>query len=49
VRACAGARPGIAPPAPACARHLEGNPKAAAEWRQEAAFAGFERRYGGSR
>ncbi|TGY97268.1 adenosine deaminase family protein, partial [Streptomyces rhizosphaericola] len=49
VRACAGSRPGFAPPAPACARHLEENPKAAIQWRQEAAFAGFERRYGGSR
>ncbi|MEV7899968.1 hypothetical protein AB0O63_38100, partial [Streptomyces cyaneofuscatus] len=49
VRACAGARPGIVPPAPDCVRHLEGNPKAATQWRQEAAFAGFERRYGGWR
>ncbi|MFB6904710.1 adenosine deaminase [Streptomyces bacillaris] len=49
VPACAGSRPGFAPPAPACARHLEENPKAAIQWRQEAAFAGFERRYGGSR
>ncbi|MFJ9687829.1 adenosine deaminase [Streptomyces bacillaris] len=49
VRVCAGSRPGFAPPAPACARHLEENPKAAIQWRQEAAFAGFERRYGGSR
>ncbi|WP_324801000.1 adenosine deaminase [Streptomyces cyaneofuscatus] len=49
VRACAGARPGIVPPAPDCVRHLEGNAKAATQWRQEAAFAGFERRYGGWR
>ncbi|MFE7050105.1 adenosine deaminase [Streptomyces californicus] len=49
VRACAGSRPGVAKPAPACARYLADNAKAAAEWRQEAAFAGFERRYGGGR
>ncbi|MGW6717829.1 adenosine deaminase family protein [Streptomyces sp. NPDC054995] len=49
VRVCAGSRPGIAPPAPACARYLAENAKAATEWRQEAAFAGFERRQGGTR
>lgn len=49
VRACAGSRPGVAPPAPACARHLADNAKAATEWRQEAAFAAFERRQGGAR
>ncbi|MGA6173732.1 adenosine deaminase family protein [Streptomyces sp. NPDC012600] len=49
VRACAAARPGIAPPAPACARHLADNPKAAVQWRQEEAYAAFEHRYGGSR
>ncbi|MFI1186105.1 adenosine deaminase [Streptomyces californicus] len=49
VRVCAGSRPGVAQPAPACARYLADNAKAAAEWRQEAAFAGFERRYGGGR
>ncbi|MGW4309368.1 adenosine deaminase family protein [Streptomyces californicus] len=49
VRVCAGSRPGVAKPAPACARYLADNAKAAAEWRQEAAFAGFERRYGGGR
>ncbi|MGA5470458.1 hypothetical protein [Streptomyces arboris] len=46
--ACAGARPGIVPPAADCVRHLEGSPKAATQWRQEAAV-GFERRYGGWR
>ncbi|MEU6629660.1 adenosine deaminase [Streptomyces parvus] len=49
VRACAGSQPGVAPPAPACARHLADSAKAATEWRQEAAFAGFERRQGGAR
>ncbi|MEU3066499.1 adenosine deaminase [Streptomyces sp. NPDC006906] len=49
VRACAGSQPGVAPPAPACARYLTENAKAATEWRQEAAFAAFERRQGGVR
>ncbi|WNF30839.1 adenosine deaminase [Streptomyces sp. C11-1] len=49
VRVCAGSQPGLAPPALACARHLADHPKAATEWRQEAAFAAFERRHGGTR
>ncbi|WP_103511896.1 adenosine deaminase [Streptomyces sp. SM13] len=49
VRVCAGSRPGSAPPAPSCARYLADNAKAATEWRQEAAFAAFERRQGGAR
>ncbi|NEE34241.1 adenosine deaminase, partial [Streptomyces sp. SID7982] len=49
VRVCAGSRPGAAPPTPACADYLADNAKAATEWRQEVAFAGFERRYGATR
>lgn len=51
VRGPASSRPPRPAPAtaPACARHLEASPKAATAWRQEAAFAGFERRQGGAR
>ncbi|MFB7864226.1 adenosine deaminase [Streptomyces sp. NPDC056069] len=41
---CRGERPGTAVPGPACRRLLDASPKATAEWRQEAAFAAFERR-----
>ncbi|MDN3293290.1 adenosine deaminase [Streptomyces ficellus] len=44
VPACAPARPGAAAPGPGCARFLRQSPKAAVQWRQEAAFAAFERR-----
>ncbi|MFI6384205.1 adenosine deaminase [Streptomyces sp. NPDC050658] len=40
--ACASDRPGEAPPTPACAELLSHSPKATVQWRQEAAFAGFE-------
>jgi adenosine deaminase len=47
--ACAGDRPGDSARhlRAACRALLRSSPKAAAEWRQEAAFARFERRYGG--
>ncbi|WP_309235384.1 adenosine deaminase [Streptomyces sp. TRM64462] len=47
VDACAGtAAPGRqAPPGPACRKLLAGSPKAAVQWRLEAAFAAFERRF----
>ncbi|MGH9004771.1 MAG: adenosine deaminase, partial [Acidimicrobiia bacterium] len=45
--ACAANRPGEARPRPACRALLRSSPKAAAEWRQEAGFTAFERRYGG--
>ncbi|MFD7527035.1 adenosine deaminase [Streptomyces sp. NPDC059849] len=43
VPACQGNRPGTEHPSTRCARYLADNPKAATEWRQEAAFAVFER------
>jgi adenosine deaminase len=43
VAACQGNRPGTDHPSTRCARYLAGNPKAATEWRQETAFAVFER------
>ncbi|MFH8405764.1 adenosine deaminase [Streptomyces sp. NPDC018019] len=43
-RACHAERPGVRPPRTACSRFLAKNPKAALEWRQEAAFARFEHR-----
>ncbi|MEV6397464.1 adenosine deaminase [Streptomyces sp. NPDC051907] len=45
VRACrAERRPGTRTPGPLCAAFLAASPKAALEWRQEAAFTAFERR-----
>lgn len=44
--ACAGDRLGEPHPSRACRALLHSSPKAVAEWRQEAAFANFERRYG---
>ncbi|MFI8826097.1 adenosine deaminase [Streptomyces sp. NPDC053431] len=41
---CRGERPGAADPRPACRRLLDASPKATAQWRQEGAFAAFERR-----
>ncbi|THA72029.1 adenosine deaminase [Streptomyces sp. A0642] len=49
VPACAGSRPGEDRPGPRCGRYLAGNPKAATQWRQEAAFASFERDHAGRR
>ncbi|MFF2011843.1 adenosine deaminase [Streptomyces sp. NPDC058195] len=43
VGACLADRLGSDRPSPRCARYLAANPKAATEWRQEAAFAVFER------
>ncbi|MFF4759882.1 adenosine deaminase [Streptomyces sp. NPDC001292] len=43
VRACRGERPGLPVRTPACRRLLSGSPRAELEWRQEAAFAVFER------
>ncbi|WP_269856752.1 adenosine deaminase family protein [Streptomyces sp. RPT161] len=45
VTECRGQHPGSAPPRGACLRLLEASPKAAVEWRQEAAFAAFERSF----
>ncbi|MFL9682963.1 adenosine deaminase [Streptomyces sp. KL110A] len=42
VPACRGERPGAPVRSTACRRLVEGSPKAALEWRQEAAFAAFE-------
>ncbi|MCX4514153.1 adenosine deaminase [Streptomyces sp. NBC_01619] len=42
---CRRERPGSQTPRPACARLLAGSPKAALQWRLEAAFARFERRF----
>ncbi|MFI6609839.1 adenosine deaminase [Streptomyces sp. NPDC050507] len=49
VSACAGSRPGDAHPGARCARYLADNPKAATQWRQETAFAAFERAHAGRR
>ncbi|MEV7954131.1 adenosine deaminase [Streptomyces sp. NPDC088141] len=45
VSACRGDRLGADRPSARCARYLAGNPKAATQWRQETAFAAFERRH----
>lgn len=47
VPACRSDRPGAEHPSPRCSRYLAGNPKATTEWRQETAFAAFERDNGG--
>jgi adenosine deaminase len=44
VRECLAGRPGQREPGPSCAALLAASPKAAVEWRQEAAFTAFERR-----
>ncbi|WP_399131246.1 adenosine deaminase [Streptomyces sp. ITFR-16] len=49
VAACRSDRPGAVRPSPRCARYLAASPKAATEWRQETAFAAFERAHGGRR
>ncbi len=45
VAACRADRPGDGHPGTRCARYLADNPKAATEWRQEAAFTAFERNH----
>ncbi|MFF3731412.1 adenosine deaminase [Streptomyces sp. NPDC002476] len=45
VAACRADRPGEGHPGTRCARYLADNPKAATEWRQEAAFTAFENRH----
>ena len=45
VAACRADRPGDGHPGARCARYLAANPKAATEWRQEAAFTAFERNH----
>ncbi|MFI9625053.1 adenosine deaminase [Streptomyces sp. NPDC052042] len=45
VAACRADRPGEGNPGTRCARYLAENPKAATEWRQEAAFTTFENRH----
>ncbi|MBO0918850.1 adenosine deaminase, partial [Streptomyces laculatispora] len=47
VPACRSDRPGAGRPSPRCSRYLAASPKAATQWRQEAAFAAFERDNGG--
>ncbi|MCX4446635.1 adenosine deaminase [Streptomyces sp. NPDC058369] len=47
VDACRADRPGDGRPGARCAAYLASSPKAATEWRQEAAFATFERTHGG--
>ncbi|PZT76906.1 MULTISPECIES: adenosine deaminase family protein [unclassified Streptomyces] len=47
VAACRADRPGDGSPSARCANYLASSPKAATEWRQEAAFAAFERTHGG--
>lgn len=47
VPACAGALPGSGQPGARCVRYLADNPKAATQWRQETAFATFERDHSG--
>lgn len=46
VAVCADERPGAGRLTPGCGRYLAANPKAATQWRQEVAFAAFERRNG---
>ncbi|GGT54001.1 adenosine deaminase family protein [Streptomyces purpureus] len=43
---CRAERPGTSRPGPSCAAFLAGSPKAAVQWRQEAAFTVFEAREG---
>ncbi|PNE40945.1 adenosine deaminase [Streptomyces noursei] len=45
VAACRGQLPGGGTPGPACRHLLASSPKAAVEWRQETAFASFERHF----
>ncbi len=45
VDACRGRLPGTGSPGPACRQLLASSPRAAVQWRQEAAFAAFERRF----
>ncbi|MFD0024487.1 adenosine deaminase [Streptomyces sp. NPDC058382] len=45
--ACRSDRLGDTHPSPRCSRHLAASPKAATQWRQETAFAAFERDNGG--
>jgi adenosine deaminase len=45
VAACSGNQPGTGHPRERCARYLADNPKAATQWRQEAACAAFESRH----
>lgn len=47
VSACRADRPGDGRPSARCAQYLAASPKAATEWRQEVAFASFERAHGG--
>ncbi|MFF1922680.1 adenosine deaminase [Streptomyces sp. NPDC058221] len=47
VPACRSDRPGTTHPSPRCSRYLSASPKAATQWRQETAFAAFERDHGG--
>ncbi|NGO70793.1 adenosine deaminase family protein [Streptomyces boncukensis] len=47
--ACRGTPPGAQEPRPQCRRLLKASPKAAAQWRQEAAYRDFERTFGGAR
>ncbi|MEU8627214.1 adenosine deaminase [Streptomyces sp. NPDC048669] len=47
VAACRSDRPGTGRPSPRCSRYLAASPKAATQWRQETAFAAFERDNGG--
>ncbi|MYY00680.1 adenosine deaminase [Streptomyces sp. ATexAB-D23] len=47
VAACRADRPGDGSPSARCARFLAASPKAATEWRQEVAFASFERAHSG--
>ncbi|MEU9504558.1 adenosine deaminase [Streptomyces sp. NPDC048196] len=45
VDACRGRLPGTGSPGAACRQLLASSPKAAVQWRQETAFAAFERRF----
>ncbi|AWT47449.1 MULTISPECIES: adenosine deaminase family protein [Streptomyces] len=49
VPACRGERAGGSEPGRACRRLLDASPKAAVQWRQEAAFHAFERTFGTGR
>ncbi|MFJ2419110.1 adenosine deaminase family protein [Streptomyces brevispora] len=49
VPACRGDRPGTGHLSSRCSRYLADSPKAATQWRQETAFAAFERDNGGRR
>ncbi|WP_345744063.1 adenosine deaminase [Streptomyces sp. ODS28] len=48
VSACANERPGSSSPGSSCRSLLSASPKAAVQWRQEAAFASFERQHAGA-